>query len=885
MRVFYKSLMLFLLTVGLSHAQTAIFVKEGALGTGNSWDDATGTIPTGTLAAGTRIYIAAGTYTVSSTTELSEGDILIQGGFWPGSAGTDLTSNSPGKYPTHILMEDGNSISFYSAQQTNAEDISNVVDIKGIDYAGQIPDQSLPSGGLFLQTEGYGSYTFTDISLHDFSTSQGAVYVGLRGSTFTFERCNFYNLKGLQGPAGILLTGYAAMEFSSPTKLIVSNSTFSNNSGSGGTAVSVYNAGAGYNEVRIEGSVFCNNFSDGGGGALYAYSSSLTVNDCSFTGNNARFRGGAIGLYQAQLVSNNCRFYYNLSYADGGVIFAEKSLNEDGSVVADAVFYKNRASRGGAVGTFNAGNWNFVRSRFVNNFTMYKEQGGAIMNYFSSVISLEKTLFAGNKINNQVNIKGSDIANYNSRGNFLISDSKLQLSAASVYQNQDNSQPSAFAFLGSGNTFSNTDDGNVSSSDLAACAVRGIKLSGMVYHDGNGGYDGFDQKTDDLPGGLYISLMEDQKVITTVPVENGAFTMEGVLPGYYTLKLNIKSALRALDSEWSTSGEALMGWNWQADTDGDGALSLMADQENYEEIVFAINRRPVAMPMTLPIATPTMDQMISLDDTEQGLPGLKGSDTEDGETNYYKRFRISKLPKHGQLLVNFSSADTTSTFEFYPGALRIIFSGAGYDSLSFDYVMLDNSGAESAPATYTVKFDKPLPVVLQSFDAKAEGNTANLTWVTTMEQKADKFLIEHSVDGTSWKAVGNVAAARESVLTKTYHWTHLTPALYEGNLYRLKMVDLDGSFAYSSIRNVTFDQVQTTSVYPNPATDRVTIDHKNGSKVKTVTVTSAAGNIFYRSKATANQTIDLSRAQPGLYIIQMTNADGTSSSHKLIITR
>jgi hypothetical protein len=44
------------------------------------------------------------------------------------------------------------------------------------------------------------------------------------------------------------------------------------------------------------------------------------------------------------------------------------------------------------------------------------------------------------------------------------------------------------------------------------------------------------------------------------------------------------------------------------------------------------------------------------------------------------------------------------------------------------------------------------------------------------------------------------------------------------NYYRLKMVDLDGSFVYSQVRMLKFDQEAKLDVYPNPVTNFVNIN-------------------------------------------------------------
>ena len=79
----------------------------------------------------------------------------------------------------------------------------------------------------------------------------------------------------------------------------------------------------------------------------------------------------------------------------------------------------------------------------------------------------------------------------------------------------------------------------------------------------------------------------------------------------------------------------------------------------------------------------------------------------------------------------------------------------------------------------------------------------------------DYFQIEHSTDAVGWSNIGNVAASGESTATLNYLLNHNGPV--EGkNFYRLKMVDRDGTFAYSTIRKVSFSELLTALIYPNP---------------------------------------------------------------------
>lgn len=118
-------------------------------------------------------------------------------------------------------------------------------------------------------------------------------------------------------------------------------------------------------------------------------------------------------------------------------------------------------------------------------------------------------------------------------------------------------------------------------------------------------------------------------------------------------------------------------------------------------------------------------------------------------------------------------------------------------------------------AVYTFA-DGALPVTFVSFAAKAEGQIANLAWSTTAETNSERFDIQRSQNGKDWKIIGSVSANGESKTILSYSFSDNNP-LNGQNFYRLKMIDLDSTFAYSRINNVAFENKSLVNVYPNPA--------------------------------------------------------------------
>lgn len=74
-----------------------------------------------------------------------------------------------------------------------------------------------------------------------------------------------------------------------------------------------------------------------------------------------------------------------------------------------------------------------------------------------------------------------------------------------------------------------------------------------------------------------------------------------------------------------------------------------------------------------------------------------------------------------------------------------------------------------------------------------------MSWSTTEETGSDHFEIQRSLDGKNWKTLGPVKSSGESKTKKDYSFAD--PQAQPGqNLFRLKMIDLNGYFALSAIR-------------------------------------------------------------------------------------
>ncbi|HEY4287164.1 MAG TPA: T9SS type A sorting domain-containing protein [Puia sp.] len=116
----------------------------------------------------------------------------------------------------------------------------------------------------------------------------------------------------------------------------------------------------------------------------------------------------------------------------------------------------------------------------------------------------------------------------------------------------------------------------------------------------------------------------------------------------------------------------------------------------------------------------------------------------------------------------------------------------------------------------------PLPVTLVDFHALQQpDHTVALQWETAQEQNSRITEVQRSADGRTFATIGQVAAAGNSSLPKYYEFTDKSPLSGRG-YYRLKMIDLDGSFKYSKVLLVSTGVTGTAiKVYSNPFHDQL----------------------------------------------------------------
>ncbi len=175
-----------------------------------------------------------------------------------------------------------------------------------------------------------------------------------------------------------------------------------------------------------------------------------------------------------------------------------------------------------------------------------------------------------------------------------------------------------------------------------------------------------------------------------------------------------------------------------------------------------------------------------------------------------------------------------------------------------------------------------LPVTWLGFTAKKENANAQLEWRTTQETNCRLYEIERSTDGVNYQRMGAVTC-RNSNGNQTYRYTDAAPG--SGIFYyRIRQVDTDGRFEYSSVQKVNFTNANTITVYPNPTRNLLQITGLQSNSE--INLHDAGGRrvLQIRSGQPIVQ-MQVGHLPEGIYQLSITQSNGDRRFHKIQIVK
>jgi hypothetical protein len=252
-----------------------------------------------------------------------------------------------------------------------------------------------------------------------------------------------------------------------------------------------------------------------------------------------------------------------------------------------------------------------------------------------------------------------------------------------------------------------------------------------------------------------------------------------------------------------------------------------------------------------------------------------------GDGTRLGRFRISTTAAAFDILLANFEWNFLTTSGRYPSKIAAWIQGA----TQVDAAEITVEGSHSMEL-----FNLPLPVELTTFNISTQGRDINLSWQTHTEVNTYKFQIERTQKGNqNWVKVGELAASGNSNSTKGYSFTDtkLNSGKY---IYRLKMIDNNGTFRYSDVAEAQIELPKDyllSQNYPNafnpttridyqlPVDSKVTIELYgiDGEKVTTL-VSKELSAGYYTVEINASEL----NLASGVYIYRMNTQNSTDKN-------
>ena len=204
------------------------------------------------------------------------------------------------------------------------------------------------------------------------------------------------------------------------------------------------------------------------------------------------------------------------------------------------------------------------------------------------------------------------------------------------------------------------------------------------------------------------------------------------------------------------------------------------------------------------------------------------------------------------------------------------------------YDLWNDNGKSTPVAMNTVVWGTPggLPIELVEFQANInDKGTVELLWETHSEVNSSHFVVQRSLNSSSWDNLATIKASGMSVRKKVYQYTDLSPD--QGyNYYRIKLVDNDGIYRYTQVRSVQINASGIT-ISPNPFSEQITLTgsgHNKNIKMFIFDTNNKLQGIVDLPKFSGVEQISLSSLTAGIYVIYIEENGQFIYSQKLIKT-
>jgi hypothetical protein len=171
----------------------------------------------------------------------------------------------------------------------------------------------------------------------------------------------------------------------------------------------------------------------------------------------------------------------------------------------------------------------------------------------------------------------------------------------------------------------------------------------------------------------------------------------------------------------------------------------------------------------------------------------------------------------------------------------------------------------------------PLPLTWLSFMGQVTAGQAILEWHVGDETGNDHFEIDHSTDGVHFSEIGRLSNGNNNHIQgiQKYQFTDPNPAPGQ-NFYRIKQVDIDGRYSYSSVVEVNVSSAPAAiRLQTNPVRNALTLVNPGRQLINRLQILDLTGRVILDQTLNSSDlwiTADVQAIQPGYYLLRYRSA-------------
>lgn len=166
-----------------------------------------------------------------------------------------------------------------------------------------------------------------------------------------------------------------------------------------------------------------------------------------------------------------------------------------------------------------------------------------------------------------------------------------------------------------------------------------------------------------------------------------------------------------------------------------------------------------------------------------------------------------------------------------------------------------------------------LPVDILYFTGKLNNGSVQLVWKATNEVGVKEYVIERSFNKEDYQAIYSINANAK----ERYSYADFKDFAKGANyLYRLKIINDNGSYQYSDIVSVNIPLNEEISIYPNPSHNYIKCQISGTQPIVAMQLMDVMGKSLMNKTFTVNNgviTIPVAGISSGVYFIKLTIGD------------